>query len=436
MRIKQIATSAAGLLLGLALSACGGGGGTPQSGDGYSQLSFDIVTNPGSSVQSAGVTGKYADMTNPAFAWVQGQLPAGSTPIAGMSLSPATPQGSGFSGILSATLDSERGTSSVWAGQYADVYAADLQAHTLTKYSVVQTSADGRFNLPLNFLGFLVFASSQTGGGFTVAAFADEAATSTGTTVNFHAVATGGVAPITYTWDFGDTHGATGDTAAHAYAAVGSYNVLLQATDAAGNVAPATSTPIDVSTSAPPLTGVTVVVTPGAVNSGQFSYDATATGGLAPLSFFWDFAGAGSGVDTATTATGSTTHTFATPGLYTGTVTVTDALGVTASAPIVSDARPEPVITGLSEVEGAIGDKLTLTGNHFATQDTGDSVTLGGVSLPIDTANGGWTDTSIAVTLPAGVTNGNIVVHKVRDSNAMAFVVIPGTPGTPGGGQF
>src|SRR6185295_1857379 len=102
--MNKVMQLAAGILLGLALTACGGGGGgaTPQGNGGLSPLTFDVVTNPGSSVASAQVSGKYASMADPAFAWVAGKLPAGSTPIAGMILSPATPQGAGFSGILSA----------------------------------------------------------------------------------------------------------------------------------------------------------------------------------------------------------------------------------------------------------------------------------------------------------------------------------------------
>jgi hypothetical protein len=93
------------------------------------------------------------------------------------------------------------------------------------------------------------------------------------------------------------------------------------------------------------------------------------------------------------------------------------------------------VITALSVDEGAVGDKLVLTGNHFGTQGAGDAVLLGTTPLTLD-PGGAWTDTQIDLIIPAGATNGNVVVHKAVDSNALPFRVIPATPGQPGGGQF
>jgi PKD repeat protein len=56
----------------------------------------------------------------------------------------------------------------------------------------------------------------------------------TGATVYFNASVTGGTAPITYTWHFGD--GSSGATAAttHAYSATGTYTVTCWANDSAG----------------------------------------------------------------------------------------------------------------------------------------------------------------------------------------------------------
>lgn len=50
-------------------------------------------------------------------------------------------------------------------------------------------------------------------------------------TVNFVGSATGGVAPYTYSWDFGDTASGSGDTVSHTYTGSGQFTVTLTVTD-------------------------------------------------------------------------------------------------------------------------------------------------------------------------------------------------------------
>jgi PKD repeat protein len=246
----------------VAVAACGGGGGGLQD-TAYGPLTFDILTNPGSSVQADDVDGKYAKLADPSFAWLQAQLPAGSAALAGMSLTPETPVGAGFSGLLRAMLDTTRGTSAVVANQTVDVYEADLDHQTLRRFSTVATDGTGRFSLPLNFLGFILFATSTAQPDFTVSAFADLATADVGDVINFSASPSGGTAPYTYLWDFGDGTTSTQATVAHAFAAPGNYNVGLTATDALGQIAPAISTQIVITgtviipTPDPQITGVT-----------------------------------------------------------------------------------------------------------------------------------------------------------------------------------
>jgi len=130
---------------------------------------------------------------------------------------------------------------------------------------------------------------------------------------------------VSYSWDFGDGAVASGVTAAHTYAADGTYTVTLTVTDDAG-ASSATSQTVTVTSATPanqaPVADFSFVCTDLAC-----SFDGTAS--LDPdgsiVSYGWDF-GDGS------TGTGVTpTHTYTVDGSYTVTLTVTDDAGATGT---------------------------------------------------------------------------------------------------------
>ena len=86
---------------------------------------------------------------------------------------------------------------------------------------------------------------------------------------------------------------------------------------------------------------------------------------------------------------------------------------------------PTPAITGLSSSSGLPGTtRVTLTGTNFgATQGT-STLTFNGTVATV--APSDWTATSIAATVPATATTGNIIVTVGGlASNAMNFTVLP-----------
>jgi hypothetical protein len=85
-------------------------------------------------------------------------------------------------------------------------------------------------------------------------------------------------------------------------------------------------------------------------------------------------------------------------------------------------AQAAPAITKLSVTSGPVGTPVTITGTAFgATQGT-SKVTFNGTTATVTT----WSATSIAVTVPAAATTGNVVVTvSGTASNGIAFTVTP-----------
>ena len=208
-----------------------------------------------------------------------------------------------------------------------------------------------------------------------------------------------------YTWSFGDSSTGTGATPSHAYASVGTYQVSLRVTDTLGGTNVASTT-------------ATVAALPVANPGGPYRGTATqpvsfnGTGSTAPAgqtitSYAWNFGD-------SSTGTGSTpTHTYASPGTFQISLTVTDTTGgrnsATTTATIASAASS---IVGFTPTSGTIGTVVNVTLTNF-TPAAGASprVTLVGASgVPISAPVSSVAVNALSFVVPAGAGSGAITI--------------------------
>ncbi|HLE46623.1 MAG TPA: PKD domain-containing protein, partial [Thermoplasmata archaeon] len=178
---------------------------------------------------------------------------------------------------------------------------------------------------------------------------------------------------VSYSWDFGDTASGTGVTTSHAYAAPGTYRVVLTVVD---NESYAGNMTTDLVVRSPPVPQPPVAsftATPARANPGDpVAFDASASydpdGSI--VSYSWDFGDAASG-------TGVTpSHAYAAPGLYTVALTVVDnaSLSGTATRAVRVNAAPVPAFT-VSPATAYIGVVVTFDASA-STDPNGDPLTF------------------------------------------------------------
>ncbi|QAA77296.1 MAG: hypothetical protein BIP78_1530 [Candidatus Bipolaricaulis sibiricus] len=142
-----------------------------------------------------------------------------------------------------------------------------------------------------------------------------------------------------WAWNFGDGATGTGSQIQKRYSAAGTYTVTLTVTDNRGATGTTTRTVVVTPPNQPPTASFTF--SPANPNPGQnVTFDAS--GSSDPdgtiVSYAWSF---GDGT-TSTVTTANVTKAYASAGLYTVTLTVTDNLGATGTATRTIQVGPPP----------------------------------------------------------------------------------------------
>jgi PKD repeat protein len=162
-------------------------------------------------------------------------------------------------------------------------------------------------------------------------------------TVYFSGSASGGTMPFTYSWDFGDgTPTSSTQSPSHKYSSVGTYTATLTVHDNAGLTATSSKT---ISVTTPPPLSATISASPtSGVAPLTVNFSGSASGGTSPYTYSWDF-----GDGTPTSSEHYPSHTYATPGNYTATLTVHDAASATATATkAITVTAPAGLAAGVS----------------------------------------------------------------------------------------
>src|SRR2546425_534061 len=210
-----------------------------------------------------------------------------------------------------------------------------------------------------------------------------------GQQITFTAFASGGTAPYTYSWIFGDGSTTTGTTATHSYSSAGTFNVVLTVKDSGSPQQTASSQQsVTVSNPAPsPLTS-SFTYSPSSPNVGQtVSFTASASGGRQPYSYSWSFG------DGSTGTGGTVTHVYSSAGTFTVILTVTDSGSPqqgSNSQQSLTVVSPPPALSASfshSPTSPQAGQTITFTGSasggaspYTYSWNFGDSSTGSGIS--------------------------------------------------------
>ena len=236
---------------------------------------------------------------------------------------------------------------------------------------------------------------------------ANRIAVVTGQTINFTDNSSGGVAPLSYQWDFGDgSPVSTVQNPSHSYSNPGPYSVALTVTDAAAGQNTLTKTNY-IAVSAGVLAGFAADRTAVAVGQ-TVQFTNLSVGGVTPLTCEWDFNN-----DNVTDSTAqSPLYIYPSAGTYTVVLKVTDNAANTAT-----ETKPNYITVTAGLLADFSADKTSVglgEGIQFTNLSGGGVAPLG---YQWDFNNDGtWDSTAQSPSYTYGSAGTYTVVLKVTDN--------------------
>lgn len=228
---------------------------------------------------------------------------------------------------------------------------------------------------------------------------------------------------LTYAWKFGDGATAKGATATHAYAAAGNYTVTLAVSDGTHESVATRAVTVAHANGAP----TAVLNATGADLSWTFDASASSDPEGDALSYAWGFG------DGSTAAGKRVAHTYAAPGNYTVTLTVSDGQSESVATHVARATQPnrEPVAAF-----GATGSNLSWTfdasdshdadGDRLSYQwDFGDGATAHGALVTRTYATAGTYTVTLTVTDGRGGASTRDMLVEAREAPAPKPVLTP-----------
>ncbi|MCI4360150.1 MAG: PKD domain-containing protein [Thermoplasmata archaeon] len=251
--------------------------------------------------------------------------------------------------------------------------------------------------------------------------------------VNFTSNVSGGTAPFTYAWFFGDGGASATATPLHEFTTKGVYTTALTVTDARSHSTTATLSSITVSTPPIPLTASATAFPQSGTVPLTVQFTATSNGGVGLIVFNWTF-----GVGNANSRAASTQYTYETAGVFTARLMVNDAsngsysqnfmITVASPMPFTTSASASPT-TGFAPLP--VKFSATASGGHggfvygwlFAPGVLGS-----GQTADYTFANPGTYLVNLTVTDAVGARNWSTVTVLVLTPLSTSFVATIGAP--------